>query len=250
MGFQCNLCGYQKADLQPQLIWREGSSCDHCHSTARFRAMGYLVTKAMFGKGVVLAGAPERKDIVGWGMSDSESYATYLRQVFSYTNTFYHQEPYLDITGPVKDELKNSLDFLVSSDVFEHVSPPVIRAFQNAYALLRPGGTFVFSMPYYDAVSEEHFPDLHEYELREENGQFVLNNLREDGGKSRYESLIFHGGPGTVLEMRKISKTEMIACLEKAGFVDIEFCHHVEEFGIFNHYPLPLTARKPSQSRW
>lgn len=246
MGYHCNLCGHYQADLQPQLIWREGSSCNNCHSTPRFRAMGYLVSKAMLGRGAVLADLPERKDIIGCGMSDSDNYASHLNRIFSYTNTFYHQEPYLDIASPVvKDEWRDNFDFIVSSDVFEHVAPPVLRAFQNTYSLLRPGGTFIFSMPYYDALSQEHFPDLHNYEIREENGDFILDNTRQDGSHGIYKGLIFHGGPGTVLEMRKISKTEMIACLEKAGFVDIEFCHHVEEHGIFNHYPLPLTARKP-----
>lgn len=210
--------------------------------------MGYLVSKAMLGRGAVLPELAERKDIVGWGMSDSENYAGQLRRVFSYTNTFFHQEPYLDISGPVRDDVRDSLDFIVSSEVFEHVPPPVSRAFENSFAMLRPGGSFIFSMPYYDALTDEFFPDLHTYELREDNGQFYVDNTREDGTKSRYDGLIFHGGPGTVLEMRKISKTDMIACLEKAGFVDIEFCHHVEQYGIFNHYPLPLTARKPTNS--
>ncbi|VXC01641.1 bifunctional 2-polyprenyl-6-hydroxyphenol methylase/3-demethylubiquinol 3-O-methyltransferase UbiG [Brevundimonas sp. G8] len=211
--------------------------------------MGYLVTKAMLGKGAVLATLPERKDIVGCGMSDSENYAGHFRRVFSYTNTFYHQEPLLDITRPVPDEARDTMDFIVSSDVFEHVTHPVSRAFENTYAMLRPGGTFVFSMPYYDALTDEFFPDLHDYQIKEENGVFIIENTRVDGTTSRYDNLIFHGGPGTVLEMRKISKTDMISHLEKAGFVDIEFCHHVEEFGIFNHYPLPLTARKPAASK-
>lgn len=211
--------------------------------------MGYLVSKAVFGRGAVLATLPERKDVVGCGMSDSENYAGHLRRIFSYTNTFYHQEPYLDICSPVGDEMRDTMDFIVSSDVFEHVPHPVSRAFENSYAMLRPGGTFVFSMPYYDALTEEFFPDLHEYEIREENGEHILENTRVDGTKSRYGGLIFHGGPGTVLEMRKISRTEMISSLEKAGFVDIEFCYHVEEYGIFNHYPLPLTARKAAVSK-
>jgi len=211
--------------------------------------MGYLVSKAVLGQGAVLATLPERKDIVGCGMSDNENYASHLSRIFSYTNTFYHQEPYLDICAPVKDEARETMDFIVSTDVFEHVPHPVFTAFENTYAMLRPGGTFVFSMPYYDALTQEYFPDLHDYEIREENGQFVLDNTRADGTKSRYDGLIFHGGPGTVLEMRKISKTDMISHLEKAGFVDIEFCGHVEQYGIFNHYPLPLTAKKAAVSK-
>ena len=113
----------------------------------------------------------------------------------------------------------------------------------NAYFLLNTDSGAQTS-PDFECQTEEFFPDLYDYQIKEDNGVFVVENTRPDGTTSRYENLIFHGGPGTVLEMRKISKTDMISHLEKAGFVDIEFCHNVEEYGIFNHYPLPLTARK------
>ncbi len=40
-------------------------------------------------------------------------------------------------------KLEGQLDFVISSDVFEHVPPPVDIAFENTRRMLRPGGLFV-----------------------------------------------------------------------------------------------------------
>ena len=57
------------------------------------------------------------------------------------TNTFLHKPPLLNTVSPPKEWLSR-FDFVISSDVFEHVVPPVSRAFENALHLLKPGGGF------------------------------------------------------------------------------------------------------------
>lgn len=69
-------------------------------------------------------------------MSDANLYAKLLCKKFSYTNTFFHIEPRLDIAN-LDVKWFNFADFVITSDVFEHVKPPIPRAFQNLYSMLK-----------------------------------------------------------------------------------------------------------------
>jgi len=84
--------------------------------------------------------------LVGVGMSDWEGYANRLEKKLSYVNTYYHKAPLLDITA-VDPSLSNLYDFIIATEVFEHISPPISRAFENVHRLLKPGGVFIFSVP-------------------------------------------------------------------------------------------------------
>jgi len=53
-----------------------------------------------------------------------------LAKKFNHLNTFYDREPRLDITSPPPD-VRGMLDFIVSSDVLEHVAPPVSGAIRR-----------------------------------------------------------------------------------------------------------------------
>jgi hypothetical protein len=70
-----------------------------------------------------------------------------LRVCFSYRNTFFHTEPLIDIIDP-PTELLGTLDSVISTDVFEHVVPPVERAFEGAFRLLKPGSALVLTVPF------------------------------------------------------------------------------------------------------
>ena len=48
---------------------------------------------------------------------------------------FLHKEPRLDITS-VDASLHGQFDFIISTEVFEHVAAPVSRAFENARDML------------------------------------------------------------------------------------------------------------------
>ena len=99
-----------------------------------------------FGQGMSISEFPIRPDLTGIGLTDC-GYAPRLSSKLAYRNTFYDREPRLDITDPPTD-LEGTLDFLISSDVFEHVPPPVERAFEGVFRLLKPGGVFVLTVPY------------------------------------------------------------------------------------------------------
>ena len=182
-------------------------------------------------------------------MSDWEGYATKLAEKFSYTNTYYHKEPRLDIAQPVRGILVQSSDFVISSEVFEHVAPPVLRAFQNTFAILKPGGVLVLTVPYGNASETvEHFPDLYDFKIIEDKGTYRLHNVTRAGEVQEFHDLIFHGGAGATLEMRILSETALLRHLAAAGFEEIAV-HREPDFahGIWWPEPwsLPLTARRP-----
>ncbi|MGH8092749.1 MAG: methyltransferase domain-containing protein [Chthoniobacterales bacterium] len=185
----------------------------------------------------------------GLGLTDSESYATPLAQKFHYQNTYFHQSPRLDIGGDLAPSQFESCDFLISSEIFEHVTPPVARAFANVFRLLKPGGLFVLTVPYgKQSETTEHFPDLNDFTLDETEGHYVMTNRTREGVIQKFDQLHFHGGPGTTLEMRIFSEGDLLQHLRTAGFSEIKI--HLEpvfQYGIWWPQPWsrPISARKP-----
>jgi len=205
----------------------------------------------LFGTSMALDDFPTRLDLVGLDMSGAAVYANRLPTKLGYTNTFLHKQPYLDITSP-NDTWSQKCDFVISSDVLEHVAPPVSVAFENVYKLLKPGGVFILTVPYRkEGATIEHFPNLHEYSLREEHGRRILLNRTKDGDLERFEQLVFHGGEGETLEMRVFSEQSLLEELRAAGFHDIRI--HKEDvptFGILwpHDWSLPISAARPCDS--
>jgi SAM-dependent methyltransferase len=192
---------------------------------------------------------PRRRNVRAIGLSDWHVMAARLAERISYTNTFYDAEPRLDITSP-PGEFRGSLDAVISSDVFEHVPPPVERAFAGAFELLRPGGVLVLTVPYSDAAETlEHFPSLATFAIVGLGASHVLVNRRADGRLEVFEDLVFHGGPGLTLEMRLFSLDGIHRCLTNAGFTDIEVLGDDPAHGVIWHGPLGRTivARRPGR---
>ncbi len=244
--FRCNLCGQFSTSPLIEICARESASCYHCGSSLRYRSIIHILSLELFGESLILQDFP-KAEIVGIGMSDPDVYAIPLSRRLSYTNTFYHKEPKVDITS-IEPQMKSSCDFIISSEVFEHVPPPIELAFQNIYSLLKPGGVCVFTVPCTKDVStKEHFPDLHDYKLVKKWGKTMLINKTKDGVDQIFDNLIFHGGKGSTLEMRVFSESSLIENISKASFKDIEIhkCHKPEYGIIWNiTESLPISMRR------
>jgi SAM-dependent methyltransferase len=229
-------------------LGREKRSCSECGSTVRCRQIVHLLSVALFGQSLALPDFPERPDIKGVGMSDWNGYAVPLASKCNYQNTYYDEEPKLDIVS-IDPALEGQFDFIISSEVFEHVPPPVSIAFENAYRLLKPNGVLVFTVPYItNGQTTEHFPELYDYQLIETDGHYILRNITKAGITQVFENLIFHLGPGETLEMRLFSESSLIDEFKQAGFKDIQI-HKTPcfEYGIYapDDWSLPMTVRKP-----
>lgn len=247
--FRCNICGKVSISPLSEVKDRESPSCYHCGSNKRYRSIIAALSKEVFGEIIPAADFKELKSIIGIGMSDSYIYAKPLSKKFSFKNTYYHKEPTLDIMS-ISKEMYNKADFIISSDVFEHVLPPVDRAFDNLFKILKKGGVCIFSVPYNNqGVTKEHFPELFEYKIVTKSGSKVLINKTREGVVQSFENLHFHGGPGATLEMRVFSKSSLLDNIEKAGFTEIELHDNsIPEYGILiegDASSLIISMRKP-----
>jgi SAM-dependent methyltransferase len=245
--FQCNICG-EHCQTALDRLGREEGSCKGCRSCARMRAVIRVLSTELFGESLLLEDFPVRPDIRGLGMTDWEGYANTLAEKFSYQNTYYDQEPRLDISAVEIPAHLLANDFVISSEVFEHVVPPVGRAFENVAKMLKPGGLFVLTVPYTNKKETiEHFPDLYDFTVVKDHETFVLRNKTREGVIQEFRNLVFHGGPGSTLEMRAFSENSIIQHLRNAGFHAIKI-HREPDFahGVWWPQPwaLPISARR------
>ena len=225
--FTCNICG---APCESDHLDRERSSCAACGSSVRERWIIHALSTGLFGPSLPLREMPVRREIRGIGMSDSPRLADGLAAHFSYTNTFFHTEPRLDIVTTTNEAL---YDFIITSEVFEHVGPPVQAAFNNLARLLKPDGVAVFTVPWgYQPATIEHFPDLHDWNVVELRSGYVLLNRTADGRLETLENLVFHGGPGSTLEMRIFAHASLMEHFRIAGFTTIQMAEDYPAWGI------------------
>jgi SAM-dependent methyltransferase len=247
ISFTCNICGKPNR-VEKELLDREKPSCGSCGSSVRTRSLVHALAMELFGVGLALADFPRVKSLRGIGLSDADHYAERLAGKLDYRNTFYSREPRLDIANPPADEF-GKYDFLISSEVFEHVAPPVAVAFQNAFRLLKPNGVLLVTVPYSLAsATTEHFGGLQQFGLARVGDQVMLVNRSATGELEVFDNLTFHfGGEGPSLEMREFSEEGLRSALAAAGFSEVRF--YTEDhppFGMIRggSWSLPVAARK------
>lgn len=203
------------------------------------RATVHLLSLHLFGSSLPLGEFPHCPDRRGAGLSDWDGYANLLRTRLDYVNTYYHQEPFLDITRPDPASWK-SLDFLISNDVFEHVLPPVSAAFLGARRLLKPGGALILNVPYglFGRCAQEHYPDATGFEVMKLDGRWSVRWRDLQGRVRESADPVFHGGPGETLELRMFSLHALRQELAAAGFRTVRsFEHDVDQWGIVWQFP-------------
>ena len=244
--FECNICGFRNK-VDRAVLDRERRSCGGCHSSVRTRSIIHLLSMEMYGESLKIDDFPESRNITGISLSDWPGYVRRLEREFSYANTFYHKKPQFDICNP---EGYGPVDFLISSEVFEHVAPPVSRAFIGTHKTLKEGGVLILTTPFMNRreTTVEHFPELFEYEIVERAPEgYELVNTTTDGRRQVFRNLRFHGGVGQMLEMRVFSRTDPLSHLRLAGFSKVDVRDEdYPKFGIVWQSPwsTPIVARK------
>ena len=243
--FECNICGRWSPTLLRWAIFRDFPSCLFCGSGSRSRQIVHALSVALHGRSLPLRQFPSRKDVVGIGMSEWEAMAIPLAESLSYTNTYLHQEPRLDICA-INPSDEGRYDFVISSDVFEHIDPPVSIAFENLRRLLKPDGFALFSVPYMRyGPTDEHFPELHRFHLEEGDDRPRLHNTTRDGRQQVFDNLIFHGGKGQTLEMRLFGESSLLEEIDRAELTARILREHVPRHGIIRlaQHSLPMILR-------
>ena len=247
MEFTCNICGKRNRTASREL-GREEASCAECGSSVRMRGLLRALSNEIFGMSLTLPEFPRVKSLRGLGLSDSPQYADQLALKFDYRNTFHDREPILDLGDPPGLEL-GTYDFIVSSEVFEHVSPPASNAFENAFRLLKPAGVLVLTAPYsIGGDTKEHFTGLREFGLAQVGDRVLLVNRTARGEIEVHDNLVFHfGASGPALEMREFSESGLRNELTRAGFGEVRiYSDSFPAFGVVSSesWSLPIASRK------
>jgi hypothetical protein len=180
--FICNVCR-ESNPIKGTSFHRELPSCTFCGSTVRIREIAFHL----------LCLAKENQSAKVVGLSDHTSIQEFAKSLeLSYLNTFFDVDPRLDISNP-SGNWHNFADILISSDVMEHVMPPISRAFDGHFKVLRPGGNLILTTPYFHQSSYlEKYPHMSGYVVDDQANVFAHGD--------DYESLkivdpVFHGGP-------------------------------------------------------
>lgn len=248
LDFQCNVCGNGNTRVPLATVQnREAQSCASCGSSLRMRSVVHTLALELFGEPLMLPQFPEDRSIVGLGLSDWDGYALGLAAKLGYANTYFHRQPFLDITEAGEHWLGRQR-FVISSDVFEHIPPHALdAAFLNSRRLLAPDGVCIFTVPFEKrGETREHFPRLHDYRIVDEPGGPVLHNTTVDGEEETFTDLIFHGGDGETLEMRMFTEPDLLRRFTAAGFSSAEVrVPSAPEFGILWNidWAVPIIAR-------
>jgi SAM-dependent methyltransferase len=245
--FICNVCCARNR-LPEEAFEREAPSCEACGSSVRVRSLLHALSNELLGVSLALPDFPRVRSLCGLGLSDGAAYSERLREKLDYRNTFYDREPRLDLLNPPAGDL-GRYDFLLASEIFEHVPPPVEHAFECALKLLKPNGVLVLSVPYsLGARTREHFPSIHQFGLAQVGGRTVLVNRSPEGRLDVTDEVIFHVGcAGPAPEFREFSESGLRAALRAAGFQEFRiYSDDYPQFGIVRAeaWSLPIAARR------
>jgi SAM-dependent methyltransferase len=242
--FRCNICGAEN-QMREGGFDRDEASCAECDSSVRLRALLRALSVELFNVTLALPDFPTVKSIRGLGLSDNGRCALALAKRFDYRNTYYDQEPRFDAGEPAPGE-HGLYDFVLASDVFEHVAPPVEQSLRNVFELLKPNGFLAMSVPYsLEQTTREHFDDLQDHGVVKAGEHLALVNRTRHGKWQVFDNLVFHGGPGSTLERRVFSEADLRRLLAAAGCGRVNFISEdYPPFGITHqkNYSLPLVA--------
>jgi SAM-dependent methyltransferase len=248
VSFVCNICGVQNS-AEVASFHRELAPCSCCNSNPRFRGIIAALSDGLFKRAYNLPHFPNDKLLRGIGFSDWPGYAVPLSEKFDYVCTWYEREPRLDLTDCASVNRYQPADFVICTEVFEHIPKRMLRtAFRNLRRLLKSDGLLVFSVPYTDGwLTIEHFGNARDIRvLNSANGKIVQCTYRFGRVRS-YQNPMFHGGGDTALEMRMFSRFAAQWHLRRAGFSKINT--YREAIADIGYYWPPLLDRPGSTRR-
>ena len=153
----CTVCGETSTFVHNGGSVRESYRCEHCRSSLRYRGQAKAILEAC-GNGEEsvreLSQSPEFAALSIYEPGLVGPFRKYFKDLPNYSQSYYWQDAPL---GAVKDGVPNhdlqaldlasdSLDLIVTSDIFEHIRRPW-QAFAELHRVLRRGGSHVFTIP-------------------------------------------------------------------------------------------------------
>ena len=157
---KCNICNANlEYELKEELTndevlgFRETLFCNKCSSISRDRAFMWAFSNCIENKDL-LSELKKNKNLHIFESYGLRSYPKILKKKFDYINTkTSHFFPFLRLFPKKYSDLQNlffndnTFDFVLASDVFEHVRRDD-KAFSEIYRVLKPNGYLIFTIPF------------------------------------------------------------------------------------------------------
>jgi hypothetical protein len=212
-GFRyCSICGYRSM-AKPNYI--EDVACKICKCTCRAQI---ICRSVLTGLGYPTDSNIQRieKDLsrVGLGISDDSMIAGALSPLFTYTNSYLHRFPIVDLCSPPPESI-GYFEFISCSDVLEHTPPPRMAPLAGLFQMLKPGGFAVISVPIRRGFEfKEFYANLNHWFIEND----CLYWTDSDGQKHTDHKPEFHGGEGLTLAFRQWTEVKLVDDLRAVGF--------------------------------
>ena len=157
---KCTVCGSFSLIRLTNDNFRENCYCIKCKSFNRQRQIAFVLLNAIANK--KLRSLKDLSIVNHLSIFNTEtggSLHKFLKKTSRYTCSEYFGEHHKSgeyVDGRMHQDLMslsfsdNQFDFVISTDVFEHVADPYI-AHQEVYRVLKPGGRHIFTVPFYQA---------------------------------------------------------------------------------------------------
>eukprot|EP00121_Abeoforma_whisleri_P002630 Awhi_evm1s2366 len=250
--FKCLICGEHTHTKDFQANFRESCGCARCGATLRHRKYSATLVRTFNKKlGTNFLTLPEA--VQSPALSNQHIFNTettgiidqHLRSCQNYVHSEFlgvtHQSG--EVVGGILHQnlmetsyADDTFDFVLTSEVFEHIPFPY-TAFQEIYRILKPGGYHVMSVPHVLALKKDR----------------ILASLDKETGEITYhQPPQYHGEPNPLAEggsskgilCYTVFGQEMIKRLHAMGFeVEVEHIYD-EQYGLFTKSDAMFTMRK------
>ncbi len=239
---RCSVCGFLTLLLVKGENLRETFRCLKCQSTNRQRQLAYVCCQAIGSiKEKNLSSMKDFSKLDNFVIYNTEAHGAIHKQLAktkNYICSEYFGDSYKSgdfVNDIMHQDLMNlslmdeSVDLVISSDVFEHIPYPY-KAHQEVYRILKKGGRHIFTVPFY----QTEFLD-EDRTIIDKNGKAVF--LKDP---------LYHKDPlrpeGALVY--KIFSLEMLIKLRKIGFKTNFYHLYKPLYGIFGSNAIVFEAIK------
>ncbi len=239
---KCTVCGSLAFMKRIKQNLRETCRCSVCGATNRKRQLALVVCDAVRrmrgGRVASVRDLARYPDLVIYNTETGGALSRELSRMKNYISSEYFGEEHNSgdtVKGKMHQDLtrlsleNESIDIVLSSDVFEHIPDPY-RAHAEVYRVLRPGGRHIFTVPFY----KTGFLDEHRTSIGA-GGEFVHT-----------KPALYHGDPvrrGGAL-VHNIFSLEMLVKLAELGFRTNLYQVHSYRHGILGSGAVVFEAMK------
>lgn len=213
---RCTVCGSLTLLYVHSDNLRETCSCVKCRSTNRQRQLAYVSCEVLSaGTGLRLRSLrdfPKLNDFVVYNTEAQGAVHKLLRRMKHYLSSEYFGPDRKSgelVNGVMHQDLMNlsfpseSIDLVLSSDVFEHMPDPY-KAHKEVFRVLKPGGRHIFTVPFY----QTEFLDEDRTTLNEQGELAFLKDAWYHADPVRPEGALVY----------KVFSLEMLVKLKRIGF--------------------------------